>query len=76
MAVTEGISRDYRLGARVPLMVRSITDNATRVARDVPSKIMERASATTSTCDKSDSNLCEKPEGGGTLTLPIVLGVV
>ncbi|EPE03188.1 hypothetical protein F503_01524 [Ophiostoma piceae UAMH 11346] len=76
MAVVQGISRDYRLGSRVPLVIRNIASEATRIARDAPSKVIERASSTTTACEKEDSNLCEKPEGGGSMTLPIVLGVV
>lgn len=76
MAVVQVISRDYRLGSRVPLAIRSVADEATRLARDAPSKVVERASSTTTACNKDDSNLCEKPEGSGSMTLPIVLGIV
>ncbi|CAK7209122.1 hypothetical protein SBRCBS47491_000330 [Sporothrix bragantina] len=56
--------------------MNSFAKKATQVVgRDIPSRIVQRASSS-STCDKDDANLCEKPEGGGSLTLPIVLGVV
>ncbi|KAL1912833.1 hypothetical protein Sste5344_001425 [Sporothrix stenoceras] len=77
MAAAQGaLGQGYRLGPRVPSGVNSIAERATRVAgRDVPSKIIARASSS-ATCDKDGGNLCEKPEGSGSLTLPIVLGVV
>jgi hypothetical protein len=77
MAAAQGaLGQGYRLGPRVPSGVNSIAEQATRVVRhDIPSKVIARASSS-ATCSKDGGNLCEKPEGSGSLTLPIVLGVV
>ncbi|KIH95248.1 hypothetical protein SPBR_03902 [Sporothrix brasiliensis 5110] len=77
MAAAQGaLVQGYRLGPRVPMVLKSVAERATRVVGlGIPSKIIARASAST-TCVKDGGNLCEKPEGGNSMTLPIVLGVV
>ncbi|CAK7228852.1 hypothetical protein SEUCBS140593_007049 [Sporothrix eucalyptigena] len=76
MAAQGALGQGYRLGPRVPSGVNSFAEQATRVVGgNIPSRILARSSAS-STCDKDGGNLCEKPESGGNLTLPIVLGVV
>lgn len=77
MAAAQGaLGQGYRLGPRVPSAVNSIAERATRVVgSNVPSKIIARASSST-TCDKGGDNFCEKPAAGNSLTLPIAIGVV
>lgn len=79
----------YRLGPRIPVppvddpvlrLRHDIKFAATMTTSDVPSRIMARADATTSTgssqCSEgSTSNLCEKPIGSQSMTIPIVLGI-
>lgn len=76
MVAKGSLGQGYQLGPRVPSGLSSLGKAASQVVgRDAPSKVIGRDSSST-TCDKDDANLCEKPEGGGSLTLPIVLGVV
>ncbi|CAK7275171.1 hypothetical protein SEPCBS119000_006559 [Sporothrix epigloea] len=75
--VAKGVlGQGYRLGPRVSSGLKNFDTAATRVVgHNIPNRVMERDSSST-ICNKDDANLCEKPEGGGSLTLPIVLGVV
>ncbi|CAK7273891.1 hypothetical protein SEPCBS57363_005880 [Sporothrix epigloea] len=76
MVAKGSLGQGYQLGSRVPSGLSSLGKAASQVVgRNVPSKVIEHESSST-TCNKDDANLCEKPEGGGSLTLPIVLGVV
>jgi len=64
----------YRLLPRMS-WPRDAVDAATRVPRDdIPSVVVARAASSTS-CDSSNSNLCEKPVGSMSTTLPIALGI-
>ncbi|OAA67243.1 hypothetical protein SPI_01819 [Niveomyces insectorum RCEF 264] len=78
MAAGQGVPGEgYRLGPRVPFALNDVLQGPTLlVGRDVPNRILQaRSSATTTNCH-GDENLCEKPEGGSSMAVPIVLGVV
>ncbi len=77
MAAAQGlVGQHYHLGPRIPLRLRDVVQKATQVVgRDIPSRVVARASSKTS-CDDSNDNLCEKPEGGNSMTIPIVIGVL
>lgn len=67
----------YAMGPRVPLLkprgsMGTMTMTST-LGFKVPSPVLAAREATTTAC--TDSRLCEKPVGGSSMTLPIVLGV-